>query len=178
MFKKTDSAHRDGAPRYRPNAPESTSGISKQAATPIGPSMHIDGDVRGNEDLVVHGRVHGSIDIGEGRLIVTRDGRIDADVRARIINVEGHVVGDLHATEQIIVRKSGRVRGNATAPRVALDFGCEFSGAIDCGAHKSDDNNKPSATRDQNIADFKAAISVTGDPSARSTRSATAKRSP
>ncbi len=97
-------------------------------------------------------------------LIVTREGRVDADVTARVINVEGRVDGNLHATEQIIVRRSGRVHGSISAPRIALDFGCSFSGAIDTCAPKK---AAPAAGNDR-IAEFKAAISGGGGASVKS----------
>ncbi len=97
-------------------------------------------------------------------LIVTREGRVDADVTARVINVEGRIDGNLRATEQIIVRRSGRVHGSISAPRIALDFGCSFSGAIDTDTAK----DSAPATGDDRVADFKAAISSTGGASVKS----------
>ena len=93
--------------------------------------------------------------------MITKDGQVDADARARVITVEGRAEGDLHAEEQIIVRRTGRVRGNITAPRIALDFGCAFSGGIDT------DSARASAEADGKIADFKAAISGTGQSGAK-----------
>ena len=131
--------------------------------TLVGPSFHVDGEIRGSEDLVVYGRVAGSIDIGDGVLMVTREGRIEADARARVITIEGTAEGDLRAREQIVVRKSARVRGKLTAPRVALDFGCAFSGTIDT-------NRAETSVReagDDSVALFKAAIAAPADSAKR-----------
>lgn len=129
---------------------------------PVGPSLRIKGDITGNEDLVVHGQVEGRIDLGEGLLVVTKDGQVDADISARVITVEGRAEGDLRAREQIIVRRTGRVRGSIAAPRIALDFGCSFSGAIE-----TDVAEEPAVTdKDDKIADFKSAISGTGQAGA------------
>jgi cytoskeletal protein CcmA (bactofilin family) len=89
-------------------------------------------------------------------------------VTARVINVEGCAEGDLRASEQIIVRKTGRVRGSLTAPRIGLDFGCKFNGSIDSDVRESAATHSASAVKKQNIADFKAAISGAGDGPARS----------
>ncbi len=64
---------------------------------------------------------------------------------------------------RIIVRRSGRVGGSISAPRIALDFGCSFHGAIDTNAAK----DASQATGDDKIADFKAAISGTGGASGK-----------
>ena len=164
MFNKTHwkTTSDEAANGTQPASPASI--MRNQDATLIGPSVHISGHIRANEDLIVHGHVEGSIHLGDGLLIVTREGRVDADVTARVINVEGRIDGNLRATEQIIVRRSGRVQGSISAPRIALDFGCSFSGAIDTGAAK----DSAPATGDDRVADFKAAISSTGGASVKS----------
>jgi cytoskeletal protein CcmA (bactofilin family) len=141
-----------------------TSIIRNQEPTSIGPSVHIVGHIKGNQDLIVHGHIEGSIDLGEGLLTVTSEGRVDADVNARVINIEGCAEGKLQATEQINVRRRARVRGSIKAPRIALDFGCAFSGSIDTDAAP----NVPARPRDDKIADFKSAISGSADGPARS----------
>ena len=158
MFNKTNSKTQSDQ-AWTGGQPSSPAAIMRnQDVTSIGPSVHISGHIRADEDLIVHGHVEGSIHLGDGLLIVTREGQVDADVNARVINVEGRIEGNLRATEQIIVRRSGRVRGSIIAPRIALDFGCSFSGAIETNAAK----DASQATGDDKIADFKAAISSTG----------------
>jgi cytoskeletal protein CcmA (bactofilin family) len=39
--------------------------------------------------------------------------------------------GDLFGSEQVIVRKSAKVRGNITSPRVTLEDGAAFKGSIE-----------------------------------------------
>ena len=164
MFKKATSDNLAGGARIKIATTLPASTMRNQDPTPIGPSVHISGHIRGEEDLIVYGHVEGTINIGERLLIVTKEGRVDADVTARVITVEGRVEGTLTASEQIIVRRSGQVRGNISAPRIALDFGCAFSGSIETDVGE---NSSP-ANRDGKIADFKSAISNTGDTPARS----------
>jgi cytoskeletal protein CcmA (bactofilin family) len=45
--------------------------------------------------------------------------------------IDGEVEGNLTAEEQIVVRKSGRVSGDLTAPRVTIEDGARFKGSID-----------------------------------------------
>ena len=102
----------------------------KEAAT-IGPSISIKGDLSGEEDLIVEGRVEGTIDLKQNNFTVGREGRVSASVRANTISVEGEVEGDLSGDEQVVVRRSGNVQGNINAPRVTLEDGCKFRGSID-----------------------------------------------
>ena len=100
-----------------------------QAAT-IGPSISIKGDISGNEDLLIEGRIEGAIELRDNNVTVGSSGRVTADIRGKRICIDGEVTGDLFGDE-ILIRKSGQVNGNARAPRVTLDNGCHFRGNID-----------------------------------------------
>jgi cytoskeletal protein CcmA (bactofilin family) len=97
----------------------------------IGPSITIKGDVTGEEDLVIQGRVEGKVDLAQHHVTVGANGRIKANIVGRSVTVEGEVDGDLRADEQIAIRKSGKVRGNISAPRVIIEDGATFKGSID-----------------------------------------------
>ena len=99
----------------------------------IGRSITIQGEVTGDEDLTIQGHVDGSISLDEHAVTVGPDGRVDADIVARVITVEGHVDGDLDADDQIVLRGSARVEGDISAPRVVLEDGSYFRGAVDMG---------------------------------------------
>jgi len=97
----------------------------------IGASITIRGDVTGDEDLVIQGRVDGKVDLAQHNVTVGANGRIKANVLGRTVTVEGEVEGDLRADEHIAIRKSAKVRGNVAAPRVTIEDGATFQGSID-----------------------------------------------
>ncbi len=97
----------------------------------IGPSITIKGDVTGDEDLVIQGRVEGKVDLAQHNVTVGGNGRIKADVFGRTVTVEGEVEGNLRGEEQIVIRKAGKVKGNIAAPRVTIEDGATFQGSID-----------------------------------------------
>ncbi len=97
----------------------------------IGPSIQIDGTLRGQEDLFVEGEVTGTIQLQNHTLTIGAQGKIKADVYAHTVFVEGSMEGDLFGSEQVIVRKSAKVRGNITSPRVTLEDGSAFKGSIE-----------------------------------------------
>lgn len=110
---------------------------ARELAT-IGPSISIRGELLGEEDLIVQGRVEGVIDLRQNNVTIGKDGRVKADVKARAIKVDGHVEGNLHADEQVIIRRSGNVMGDIVTPRVTLEDGCRFRGAIDMDVKPQD----------------------------------------
>jgi cytoskeletal protein CcmA (bactofilin family) len=97
----------------------------------IGSSIVIKGTVTGDEDLLIEGKVEGTIDLNSNVVSVGQSGRVSADINAKIVNIEGEVTGDITGNEMVVISKSGNVRGNIVAPRVTLEDGAIFKGSID-----------------------------------------------
>jgi cytoskeletal protein CcmA (bactofilin family) len=97
----------------------------------IGPSIVVRGEISGEEDLLIEGRVEGKVDLRQNAVTVGAKGQLSAEVLARVVMIEGEVEGNLTAEEQIVLRKSGRVRGDLCAPRVTIEDGARFKGSID-----------------------------------------------
>ncbi len=137
MWKKAEPEKTAPSPATAPQSqsdavPRATVAQAKERAV-IGPTISIKGDVTGEEDLLIEGRVEGKIELRRHCVTVGKNGRIKADIYGRIITVEGTVEGNLYGEEQLIVRQSGTVHGNIVAPRVALEDGSNFRGSIDMG---------------------------------------------
>lgn len=131
MFKKQDPQSDPPAahPACQDEDPPRRRGSHESAV--IGSSIRIKGDLSGDEDLLLQGRVEGTIDLKQHAVTVGRDGQVHAQVQARSIAVEGRVEGDLLADEQVVLRSQAEVLGNIVAPRVTLEDGCKFRGSID-----------------------------------------------
>jgi cytoskeletal protein CcmA (bactofilin family) len=97
----------------------------------IGPSISLKGDVTGDEDLMIQGRIEGKVKLTKHNVTIGPEGRVKADVHGRTVVVEGQVEGDLRGEEQIILRRTAKVEGSITAPRVTLEDGAVFRGGIE-----------------------------------------------
>ena len=104
----------------------------------IGSSITIRGEVSGTQDVVIKGRVEGQLSLTGYNLTVGKEGRIKADLLARVIQVDGYVDGLLRGEEQILLSETGRVRGKLIAPQVILEEGCNFKGTVDMGDRTQD----------------------------------------
>ena len=89
------------------------------------------GELYGEEDVIIEGRVEGKITLKQHGVIIEESGRVDADITASSICVAGEVHGNLHGTEQVVLLKTGRVEGNIHAQSVTLETGAQFKGSID-----------------------------------------------
>lgn len=137
MWKKDDeavpapNATRPKDQTLRPQ-PTRTGAATGERAT-IGRSITIHGDVSGDEDLLIQGRVDGSVDLKQQSVTVGQEGRVKANITGRVVVVEGEVEGDLKAEEQVILRSTATVQGDIKAARVVLEDGASFRGGVDMG---------------------------------------------
>jgi cytoskeletal protein CcmA (bactofilin family) len=167
MFKKHEAEDGRTEPTIQSDEQSILPKTRSRTAATIGPSIQISGDVTGNEDVRIEGRVEGTINLSDNVLTIGKEGQINATVTARAIFVEGKVEGDLKSVEQIVVQSSGNVRGNIVAPRVTLEDGCKFKGSIDM------DDSEPGADRvsgqsgrNEKVADIKSGATGGSDASA------------
>lgn len=118
-----------------PVEPKRTAPARVEHPTPkkarIGSGIVLKGELRGNEDVVIEGRVEGSITLEQHGVLVEESGKVDADITASSICVAGEVNGNLHGSEQVVLLKTGRVEGNIYAKSVTLETGAQFKGSID-----------------------------------------------
>jgi cytoskeletal protein CcmA (bactofilin family) len=137
MWKKDDPSTQPPSPKTERDAmahqsPSHERAGSAERAT-IGRSITINGEVTGDEDLLIQGKVEGSIELKQQAITVGQEGRVTAAITGRTIIVEGQVEGDLKADEQVILRATAKVQGDIAAPRVVLEDGANFSGGVDMG---------------------------------------------
>jgi cytoskeletal protein CcmA (bactofilin family) len=105
------------------------SGASDRVSV-LGPTLYFKGDLTAEEDLLIQGRVEGSITHTQ-RLTVGAQGTVKANIRAQLIVIEGTVEGDLMAEKAIFIKENAKVIGNIFAPVVSILEGASFSGNID-----------------------------------------------
>ena len=126
---------------------------SEAGSTIIGSSFSFKGEITGEEDLTVQGQVEGTIDLKKNHVTIGKTGRIKADVYGRSITIEGEVQGNLFGEERIVLRQSGRVRGDMRAPPINLEEGAKFKGSIDMDSkdEKQSTLKEVPLVRDRNV---------------------------
>lgn len=127
MWKKTEN---EPPATVTPQAPGRRPAPASEVST-LGPSILIKGDLTGEEDLTIHGRLEGEVRLEKNNVTVGQNGYIKADIYGRSIRVEGAVEGNLYGRQEVVIRASGRVQGNIVSPSVTLENGSKFKGAID-----------------------------------------------
>ena len=98
--------------------------------TVIGSSIVIDGEISGDEPLVVHGNVKGQISLNE-TVFVEPSGTVEANIETKNIEISGQVVGEILASDRAEIKSDGKVVGNIKASRILIADGAVFKGHID-----------------------------------------------
>jgi len=96
----------------------------------IGKSISIKGDVVGDEDTILEGRVEGRVSLRNHHLTIGPNGDVQGEVSAKQVTVVGKIAGNIIASERIEVRETGRIQGDLAAPRLTVAEGAVINGAI------------------------------------------------
>ena len=96
----------------------------------IGRGLYIKGELHGEEDLIIEGRVEGEITLKK-HLVIETSGVVLADIHTENITIKGEMRGNMNATEKVEIHSSAQVVGDVQAPRVVIEDGASFKGHID-----------------------------------------------
>src|SRR5271156_151829 len=129
-----------------PTYPNRSSGNTARLVS----SLHVKGEITGNEDLLIDGTVEGLVQLEDRKLTVGASAKVTADVIAREVVVYGNVKGNLRARDRIEIKKDGSVVGDLTTARISIEDGAYFKGSIEIdktGDAAGEDSSKASFTR-------------------------------
>ena len=114
----------------------------------LGSSLHVKGEISGNEDLYIDGTVEGQVHLDERKLTVGATAKLTADIIAGQVIVYGSVKGNVRGKGKIEIKKDGSVNGDLTTAQIIIEDGAYFKGAIEIekSAEKEGDKNVFSRT--------------------------------
>ena len=119
----------EGAAKPRRGASEDTTTKGGTVAN-IGKSITFKGELSGDEDLQIDGRVEGNVALPGNELTVGPNGNIEAEINAKSVQVIGKVTGNVIATERVEVHATGHVKGDIKAPKLLIQEGAVVNGSI------------------------------------------------
>lgn len=97
----------------------------------IGKTIVICGEVKGQEDLIVDGRVEGTVSLAENRLTIGPNANVAADISAKDVLVQGRVQGNVVASGRVELRAGCNLEGDIRALRLAVEDNAVFRGKVD-----------------------------------------------
>ncbi|HME57687.1 MAG TPA: polymer-forming cytoskeletal protein [Terracidiphilus sp.] len=103
----------------------------ENAPARIGKTVVICGEVKGSEDLIIDGRVEGTVSLSESRLTIGSSANVAADLSAKDILILGQVQGNLAASGRVELRAGCVVEGDIRALRLVVEDNAVFRGKVD-----------------------------------------------
>jgi cytoskeletal protein CcmA (bactofilin family) len=102
----------------------------------ISGSIVVKGDVVSDEDLVIDGQIHGSIELGNHSLTIGAGADVIADLAANSVTISGNVKGNVMGNARVELKSTARVEGDITAPKFVMEEGATLVGKVDTGEKK------------------------------------------
>jgi cytoskeletal protein CcmA (bactofilin family) len=136
----------------------------------IGKSIVIKGDLSGNEDLVIEGKVEGKVDLPNNRLTIGAGGQVSAQVHAKNVVVIGRVAGNVSAGERLEIQATGIVEGDVEAPRLIVAEGAVLNGSVKMSAKGAAAQARPSTSTSPSTGASTTPLASTGNSQTESAR--------
>lgn len=105
---------------------------NQEFPTILGPDASFKGELSYEKGMRLHGKLEGKINTG-GRLHIAKEAKMQADVDAGAITVEGDVNGNLNAADRVELKQSARYEGDLRASRLVVDEGAILVGHVTVG---------------------------------------------
>ena len=109
----------------------------------IGKGVSVRGQIESREDLTIEGEVEGTIDIVGHRLIVNGNGNVRAGVKARTLEIQGCIEGQVDAMDKVYIRRGAKFVGDIRSGGIIIEDGGYIKGKVELAndktAHRSGD---------------------------------------
>ena len=115
------------APKAKSPAGKVSSGPKE--ATYFGKNLKITGNVSGDGDLIILGKLEGEFNL-KGKLQVAEPAEIIGSVKANDVTVKGNIKGNITAVQKVHLDPTARVNGQIASPKLSVLEGACFDGEI------------------------------------------------
>ena len=116
----------------------------QEFSTIIGPDARVKGEISFDAPAKVLGTLEGSI-TGKGKVYVANGSRCKATVTAKEVSVEGHIEGNVEASDRVELMANGRITGDVVAAKMHMAEGASINGFCRIGAAASEGSSHRSS---------------------------------
>jgi cytoskeletal protein CcmA (bactofilin family) len=119
------------APPPPPPPPPRPTPQTSEVKTVIGQHIAIEGQIRGEEHLVIEGSMKGNVQMEKHNFTVGANGRVDGEIRAQNVSISGQLKGTINALGKVEVTKEADFYGDIKAKSISVEDGAYFKGSIE-----------------------------------------------
>jgi cytoskeletal protein CcmA (bactofilin family) len=99
--------------------------------TVIGENISIEGNIRGDENLVIEGSMKGNIEMEKHNFTVGSKGRVEGEINALNVKVRGQMIGNIKTQGKVEITKEADFMGDIRAKSISVEDGAYFKGSIE-----------------------------------------------
>ena len=118
--------------------------------TVIGEKISIEGDIRGEEHLVIEGSMKGNVEMEKNNLTIGSKGRVEGEINAQNVKVSGQMIGNIKTQGRVEITKEADFIGDIRAKNISVEDGAYFKGSIELA--KEPHRKAASAGKSTNLA--------------------------
>lgn len=100
--------------------------------TVLGPDAVFKGELSFEKGMRLHGKLSGTVNT-PGRLHIAREAKMEANVEAGSIVLEGEVLGNLTANDRVEMKPTTRYEGDLVSSKLVVEEGAQFKGHVTVG---------------------------------------------
>jgi cytoskeletal protein CcmA (bactofilin family) len=93
--------------------------------------MTIKGSLHSTTDVFLDGEIEGELDAGNSRLTIGPHGKVFANARAREVDIQGIITGNVQSSENTSIRHSGKLVGDITTGGIVVEIGAVLKGRVE-----------------------------------------------
>ena len=144
----------------------------------VGNGTTLTGEANFKGMLRVDGGLSGRVSSQDGTLIVSTNGRVDANVEVAVAQIYGTVNGDITATKRIEMGRVAKVTGNIQTPALVIENGALFEGSCRMVQIKEQSETRASTDSSASAGSSASSTSRSGSGSAKSSGSSATSAAP
>ena len=117
--------------------------------TLVGQGTEINGDLEFSGGLHVDGKINGNVVAEDGSsaiLILSEFGRIEGDVKAPNMVLNGEIVGDVYGSTRVELAPKSRIKGSVYYNLIEMAIGAEVNGGL---VHQPQGSQAPKRLEDK-----------------------------
>ncbi len=104
---------------------------TSEEKTTIGERITIEGSIHGEENLVIEGAMKGNIEMGKHNFSIGPNGRVDGEIHAQNVSINGQFKGTIKALGKVAVTKEADFNGEIKAKSFSVEDGAYFKGVVE-----------------------------------------------
>ena len=99
--------------------------------TVIGENISIEGNIRGDEHLVIEGSMKGNVEMEKHNFTVGSKGRVEGEINAQNVKVSGQMIGNIKTQGKVEITKEADFIGDIRTKSISVEDGAYFKGSIE-----------------------------------------------